>query len=177
MPGADIWDDDPEDAPEPDPSDVRGSDSLDGERFVAEGDVTDLEDARRRVLARAAEDDWDGDTWLHEAQVVAHADDDGPHDGSRGVEVDEDESEDFGSKMRRWGTSSMLGASLSGIGFGIQKVLEPKESTQIEIEVADDTEGRLDPVEVTLGDEPDGSVAVLRPWLRNRSGSEETSDH
>lgn len=116
-------------------------------------------------------DDEDGhdEAWLQDAHVVAHVDDDGVHDGSRGVEVDDDDTtEAFGTKMHRWGTSSMLGVTLSGIGFGIQKVLDPRKSSQIEIQVDDESDDRLDPVEVTLGDDPAHSVAVLRPWLQDR---------
>ncbi len=144
VPGADIWDDD-------------------------EDDVIDLDERRAHEYAEAADTEWDDESWLHDAQVVAHVDDDGAHDGSRGVEADDDEdTEAFGTKMQRWGTSSMLGVTLSGVGFGIQKVLEPRETTQIEIRVDDDTSDRLDPVEVKLGEDPEHSVAVLRPWLRGR---------
>lgn len=145
VPGADIWDDDDD------------------------GDVIGSAERREDDLSEDADTEWDDETWLQDAHVVAHVDDDGEHDGSRGVEGDDDETtEALGTKMQRWGTSSMLGMSLSGIGFGIQKVLEPKASGQIEIRVDDDSNDHLDPVEVKLGEDPEHSIAVLRPWLRER---------
>lgn len=158
VPGADIWDDDDDD--------LTGDDA-------GSTHVIDLESERRDLDARSADEEWDDDSWLTEAQVVAHVDDDGVHDGSRGVEADDDDTtEAFGTKMQRWGTSSMLGASLSGLGLGLQQVLRPKETTQIEIRVEDDTDDDLDPIEVRLGDVPEDSVAVLRPWLADRSHSD-----
>lgn len=150
VPGADIWDWDDD-----------------------EYDVVDIEAVRDERLAQSADDEWDDESWLAEAQVVAHVDDDGVHDGSRGVEADDDDTtEAFGTKLQRWGTSSMLGAGLSGLGIGLQKVLNPREPIQIEIQVDDDSDDHLDPVEVVLGDVPEDSVAVLRPWLADRSHSD-----
>lgn len=155
VPGADIWDDD--DAAESTSS------------SPGAGDVVDIETQRQIRASLLAEAEWDEADWLADAQVVAHVDDDGPHDGSRGVEADDDETtEALGTKLHRWGTTSVLGASLSGLGIGLEKVLRPKETTQIEIRVDGDSDDRLDPVEVKLGDDPDHSVALLRPWLRNR---------
>jgi hypothetical protein len=157
VPGADIWDD--------------VDDAVDGNEAWDDDLVVDIETRREIARSRMAEAEWDDQTWLTEAQVVAHVDDDGVHDGSRGVEADDDETtEAFGTKIQRWGTTSMLGASLSGLGFGIQKVLNPRETLQIEIQVDDDSDDHLDPVEVKLGENPDESVAVLRPWLRDRNG-------
>lgn len=149
VPGADIWDDDDE------------------------GGVADFGGHREDVLAAAADAEWDDESWLQDAHVVAHVDDDGAHDGSRGVEADDDETtEAFATKVQRWGTSSMLGVTLSGIGFGIQKILDPRKTTEVEIRVDDDTDDRLDPVEVKLGDDPEHSIAVLRPWLVQETGED-----
>lgn len=152
VPGADIWDDEPDDV---------------------SGEAVDADEVRDAIGRRAAEEDWDDDEgWLADAQVVAHADDVGVHDGSRGVEADDDETnEAFGTKLQRWGTSSVLGASLSGIGIGLGKIFNPQEGTQIEIQVDDDSDDHLDPVEVKLGKDPEHSVAVLRPWLRDRGST------
>ncbi|MBS1847405.1 MAG: hypothetical protein JST73_03920 [Actinobacteria bacterium] len=166
VPGADIWDWDD------DRDDDR--DRIAGDSDVGAGaaeDVIDIETARQIQDARAAAAEWDDERWLTDAQVVAHVDDDGPHDGSRGVEADDDEgTEAFGTKVQRWGTTTMLGASLSGLGIGLQQVLRPKEAIPIEIEVDDRTDDDLDPIEVRLGKDPDHSVALLRPWLQGRSG-------
>lgn len=157
VPGADIWDDLDDDVADPSGGDGDG------------GLTLDLETQREIRQSRLAEAEWDDESWLTDAQVVAHVEDDGAHDGSRGVEADDDEStEAFGTKLQRWGSTSMLGASLSGLGIGLQKVLNPRETTQIEIQVDNDSDDRLDPVEVKLGETPDESVAVLRPWLRGR---------
>lgn len=159
VPGADIWDD----------TDDPGAD-VDDHEFE---DVVDLDTRREIARSRQAEADWDDERWLGDAQVVAHVDDDGVHDGSRGVEADDDaDVEAFGTKLQRWGTTSMLGASLSGIGIGIDKVLRPRDPIQIEIQVDDDSDDRLDPVEVKLGNSPDESVALLRPWLRRRGSTD-----
>lgn len=162
VPGADIWDDD-------DLVEATDGTDLDGEA----DDVVDIETRRQVHQSRMAEAKWDDDTWLTEAQIVAHVDDDGAHDGSRGVEADDDDhTEAFGTKIQRWGSTSMLGASLSGIGIGLQKILTPREPIQIEIQVDDDSDDRLDPVEVKLGGSPDESVALLRPWLREGTGAD-----
>ncbi len=159
VPGADIWDD--------------VDDAVDGNDAWDDDLVVDIETRREIARSRMAEAEWDDEAWLTEAQVVAHVDDDGVHDGSRGVEADDDETtEAFGTKIQRWGTTSMLGASLSGLGFGIEKVLRPRETLPIEIQVDDDSDDHLDPVEVKLGESPDESVAVLRPWLRDRTGAD-----
>lgn len=150
VPGADIWDDDDDVEP------------------------IDFTERLDQVGRDAADEEWDDQSWLQDAQVVAHVDDDGVHDGSRGVEADDDETtEAFGTKMQRWGTSSMLGVTLSGVGFGIQKVLDPRESAEVEIRVDDDTDDRLDPIEVKLGDDPADAVAFLRPWLQKRDQTDD----
>ncbi len=158
VPGADIWDD------------------LDAEPFDHGAPaVVDLETRRSVEESRAAATPVDDELWMIDAHRVPHVDDDGAHDGSRGVEADDDAStEAFNTKLQRWGTTTVLGASLSGMGIGIEKALFPKEEIQIEIRVDDDTDDRLDPVEVTLGEHPDESVAVLRPWLRDRFGDPDT---
>lgn len=117
------------------------------------------------------EDEDDDESWMHDAQSVAHHDDDGKHDGSRGVEADDDETtEAFGSKMQRWAGTSVLGASLAGFGIAIDKVLFDRDPTQIEIQSESDDDGHLDPIQVKLSkDHPEESVAVLRPWLRDPS--------
>ena len=158
VPGADIWDDD--------------DDLIDASNDTETDDVIDIETRRQVHQSRLAEAEWDDEAWLTEAQVVAHVDDDGAHDGSRGVEADDDASQEaFGTKLQRWGSTSMLGASLSGLGIGLDKVLRPREPIQIEIQVDDDSDDHLDPVEVKLGASPDESVALLRPWLRDANGS------
>ncbi len=163
MPGADIWDDD--DEPVEDQS--AGAEVIElGDRLPGVLDGTE-------AGGDVDDDDVDEDeTWLIEAQVVPRVDDEGPHDGSRGVEVDEEDSDEaFGSKLQRWGATSVLGASLSGIGLGIDKAVFGRESTQIEIEADDDDDGRRDPIQVKLDpDDPDRSVAVLRPWMEHPSG-------
>lgn len=160
VPGADIWDDDSDD-----------------ERGAGDDDRTvDMTSARETIARRAADHEWNDDTWLADAQVVAHVDDDGAHDGSRGIEADDDETtEAFGTKLQRWGTTSVIGASLSGLGIGLGKIFNPRETTQIEIQVDDDSDDHLDPVEVKLGEDPDHSVALLRPWLRDRRSTTDTS--
>lgn len=164
VPGADIWDDD-------DDLDMEIDMEIDLDIDLS---VADLSERREHDLADAADAEWEDEAWLQDAHVVAHVDDDGVHDGSRGVEADDDETtEAFGTKMQRWGTSSMLGVTLSGIGFGIDKVLNPRESTQIEIQVDDESDDHLDPVEVKLGEDPEHSIAVLRPWLRDRGGHQD----
>lgn len=159
VPGADIWDDD--------------DDDIDASSDIDSDDIVDIETRRQVHQSRMAEAEWDDESWLTEAQIVAHVDDDGAHDGSRGVEADDDDhTEAFGTKIQRWGSTSMLGASLSGIGIGLQKILTPREPIQIEIQVDDDSDDHLDPVEVKLGGSPDESVALLRPWLRERTGAD-----
>lgn len=159
VPGADIWDD----------VDDGSAGSVDDWDDL----VVDMETRRQIQQSRMAEAEWDDASWLAEAHTVAHVDDGGAHDGSRGVEADDDDhTEAFGTKIQRWGSTSMLGASLSGIGIGLQKILTPREPIQIEIQVDDDSDDRLDPVEVKLGGSPDESVALLRPWLREGTGTD-----
>ena len=149
VPGADIWHDDDDDwVPEP--------------LHLVHSVAPDPD-------ASHDEDDAADEAWLVEAHVVVHPDDEGPHDGSAGVEVDDDDDrEAFGSKVQRWSSTSVLGASLAGIGIGLQKALLPRDPIQIEIEADDDEDDHLDPVKVKLDQErPERSVAVLRPWLQD----------
>lgn len=146
VPGADIWDDDDDWVPEP-------------LQLVHSSDRVESDD-----------DDGDDPTWEHEAHVAVHADDPGRHDGSDGVEVDDDDDhEAFGSKLQRWSRTSVVGASLAGMGIGLQQVINPRDPIQIEIEADDDEDDHLDPVKVKLDKErPERSVAILRPWLQDR---------
>ena len=124
MPGADIWDDDDEWQP------------------------TRVETTWREVTG-------EDESWLVEAQVVVHPEDQSGGLGRPittvevvGIEVDEDdEREGFGTKLNRWSRTSMVGATLSGIGIGLQKVLYAQDPIQIEIQADADDEDHLDPVE------------------------------
>ncbi len=70
----------------------------------------------------------------------------------------------------------MVGATLSGIGIALEKVLYTRDPIQIEIQADADDEDHLDPVKVTLDHErPDQSVAVLRPWLADDGESSRPS--
>ncbi len=154
MPGADIWDDDDDWQP------------------------TRVETTWREVTGEDA-------SWLVEAQVVVHPDDDlRVADGGSpsevvdvGIELDDDDDrEGFGTKLNRWSRTSMVGATLSGIGIALEKVIYNRDPIQIEIEADADDEDHPDPVEVTLDHErPDRSVAVLRPWLSDGGGSSRPS--
>lgn len=154
VPGADIWEDDDDWEP------------------------TRVETTWREVTGEDS-------SWLVEAQVVVHPEDklrlvgDVPpgEDADVGIELDDDdEREGFGTKLNRWSRTSMMGATLSGIGIGLQKVLNPQDQVQIEIEADADDDDHLDPVKVTLDHEqPDRSVAVLRPWLSEGGGSSRPS--
>lgn len=158
VPGADIWDD----VDEADEADLVGdADDVDDVRWMAEAQVV----VNDRPLTGSLLDD---DALAVEAVAAPSGlDDDLTYDGRS--------DEALASRLSRWGRTSMVGAGLSAIGFGLQKVLDPKEPIQIEIEVDGDADDDMrDPVKVTLDrDHPDQSVARLRPWLIGKSRTPE----
>lgn len=133
----------------------------------------DVDGAAKSIVPGAEIWDDDDDTWIHDAQTVVHPSDSGPHDGSRGVEADDDDTTlALGSKIQRWAGSSALGASLAGFGIAIDKVLFDRDPTQIEIQAEDDTDSHPKPIQVKINEnDPQASMAVLRPWLNDQGDS------
>ena len=127
--------------------------------------------------------DADDPAWLVEAQRVVHDSDDSEVGAdsdealaaeavAAGAGLAEDPTFDgrsdeaIASRIARWSRTSMVGASIAGMGLGLQKIFDPKDPVQIEIQVDDDLDDPLDPVEVKLDrDHPELSTATVRPWL------------
>lgn len=147
MPDADLWDDEP------------SRSSLDGPSI---GVTADPEPA-----AATGSEGVDDERWLTDAQVVVHDDDVGPAPTDDPL-YDGRSDEAVASRMARWGQTSVFGASLYAAGLGIQKILDPKEPVEIQIQV-DATDDEPDqPVTVVIDpDQPGEATAVVRPWLRH----------
>jgi hypothetical protein len=157
------------------PSDPFAPDASASPGPAAEADILDRIDALVPPTSGGivpSADIWDEDDeeWLPDAQTVVHGPDGEPLEEPLDDPVyDGRTDEAMASRMARWGRESVLGAGLVGVGRGIENVLQPKEPTEIVIEVDAERSGPDDPVTLYLVDvHPEQSVAVVRPWLLGR---------
>ena len=141
VPSADIWDDDDDWEPGHDDTYVMAPDGT----WVSATSVADV--------------DYTGDD---PDAVAAALEADPTYDGRT--------DEAAASRVSKWGKSNLAGLGLSAIGFGIQKVLEPQNPVEIEMQVDDNSGDPDGPINVVLDqDHPENSVATVRPWLFGKS--------